>query len=478
MLLKRFYDESLAQASYLLGCQATGEALVVDANRDVEQYVAAAQAEGLRVTHVTETHIHADFVSGSRELERRTGASLLLPGEGGPRWSYAFAKADRAVLLRDGDGFDVGRVRVDVMHTPGHTPEHITLLVTDTPAGVGVPVGAFTGDFIFVGDVGRPDLLERAAKMEGTMVEGARALFASLGRFRALPDHVQLWPGHGAGSACGKALGAMPQTTLGYEKLANWGFRATDEDEFVRAVLEGQPEPPRYFAQMKRINRDGPPLLGGLTPPPALPATRLQAALDAASAASAVVLDARPAADFAAGHVPGTLGIPLNKSFATWAGWLVPYDRDIYLIADTEGARAAARALALIGLDRVCGSFEAAALDAWRRDSGRALQPVAQITPRELASRLSAGAPLAMLDVRGRGEWEEGHIPGTPNVPLGYLAERLAEVPRDRPVVLHCQGGGRSMIAAGLLQSLGVPEVINLAGGFTDWRRDVGLVER
>ncbi|HEY9516883.1 MAG TPA: MBL fold metallo-hydrolase, partial [Gemmatimonadaceae bacterium] len=243
MFLRRFYDESLAQASYMIGCTAEGAALVVDPNRDVEQYLVAAAAEGVRLTHVTETHIHADFVSGSLQLARESGARLLLSNEGDEAWKYAFAAREGAELLRDGASFEIGAVRVDVVHTPGHTPEHITFLVTDTAVG-DQPMGALTGDFIFVGDVGRPDLLERAANIAGTMEAGARELFRSLRRFAAFPDYLQLWPGHGAGSACGRALGAMPQTTLGYEKLFNWAFAVEDEDEFVRLVLAGQPHPP------------------------------------------------------------------------------------------------------------------------------------------------------------------------------------------------------------------------------------------
>src|SRR5262245_54783780 len=223
MFFKRFYDDMLAQASYMIGCQRTGEALVVDPNRDVGQYIAAARAEQLHITHVTETHLHADFVSGARELSARTGAQLLLSSEGGADWQYAFAADAKARLLRDGDAFTVGNIRVEVMHTPGHTPEHISFVVTDKSASR-APWGILTGDFVFVGDVGRPDLLERAVGYHNTMESGARALFRSLVRFRALPDHVQVWPGHGAGSACGKALGAIPSSTVGYEKLGNWAL--------------------------------------------------------------------------------------------------------------------------------------------------------------------------------------------------------------------------------------------------------------
>src|SRR3954470_3341560 len=274
MFLKRFYDPKLAQASYLIGCSASGEALVVDPNRDLDPYFQAANDEGLRIAHVTETHIHADFVSGARELAHRSGARLYLSNAGGSEWSYHYAAESNVVLLRDESEFTVGSVSVRVVHVPGHTPEHLTFLITDTEAA-SEPMGALTGDFIFVGDVGRPDLLERAAQAQGTMEASARQLFRSLQRFRELPDYLQIWPGHGAGSACGKALGAVPQSTLGYEKRFSWAFGVTDEDAFVSAVLEGQPDPPRYFGEMKRINRSGPRNLGQRRRPVRLPAEDL-----------------------------------------------------------------------------------------------------------------------------------------------------------------------------------------------------------
>ncbi|HEX6598537.1 MAG TPA: rhodanese-like domain-containing protein [Gemmatimonadaceae bacterium] len=466
MYFQRFYDTPLAQASYLIGCQRTGEAVVIDPNRDIAQYLAAAEAQELRITHVSETHIHADFVSGARELARRTGALLLLSDEGDADWKYAYAAEDGARLLKDGDHFMVGNIRLDVLHTPGHTPEHISFLVTDTTAGAG-PWGILTGDFVFVGDVGRPDLLEKAAGVKGTMEAGAHALFRSLEKFRALPDHLQVWPGHGAGSACGKALGAVPSTTVGYERIANWGVATTNEDEFVRMVLDGQPEPPRYFAEMKRINKTGPRVLGGLPRPPRLPAS----ALDELMQRGEVVVDTRPAAAFAAGHVPGTLSIPLNGSFTTWAGWLLPYDREVYLIADdAHAAGEAVRDLAMIGLDRVAGLLGTESLSAWSV-AGRTLETVTQLTPREAAARLEGG-DVEVIDVRGRTEWEAGHLPGVQNIPLGYLAERLDALPADRMVVLQCQGGGRSSIAAALLQSRGMKNVANLAGGYRAWQNE------
>ncbi len=470
MFFQRLYDTALAQASYIVGCQRTGEALVVDPNRDVEQYIDAAAKEGLAVTHVTETHIHADFVSGARELAERTGAQLLLSDEGGPDWRYAYAADAGARLLHDGDSFMVGNIRIDVMHTPGHTPEHLSFMVTDTPAGSG-PWGILTGDFVFVGDVGRPDLLERAAGFAGTMEAGARTLFRSLRRFRELPDHLQVWPGHGAGSACGKALGAIASSTVGYEKIGNWGVAAENEDEFVRMVLAGQPEPPRYFAEMKRINKAGPRIVGKFAQPPRFSADTIDAML----AAGTPVVDTRPAAAYAAGHIRGTLNIPLNASFNTWAGWLLPYDRDIFLIVDEaaqpHASEHAVRALAMIGLDRVAGVF---GNDAIARHAPAAVH---QVTPDEVAGMLRRGE-ATVIDVRGRADWEAGHLPGVANIPLGLLVSRLAERPRTEPLVLQCQSGARSAIAASLLESHGFDNVRNMTGGFTAWAGSGLPVER
>ena len=468
MLLRRFYDEGLAQASYLIGCQVTGEALVVDPNRDIEQYITAAAAEGLRIAHVTETHIHADFVSGSRELAQRTGATLYLSDEGGPDWRYDYAAQAGAVLLKDGSRLQIGKVAIEALHTPGHTPEHLAFLVTDTTAA-SAPLGVLSGDFVFVADVGRPDLLERAANYRGTMERGARQLFQSLQRFKQFPDYIQIWPGHGAGSACGKALGAMPQSTLGYERLANWAFGLTDETSFVAAVLDGQPEPPKYFAEMKRINKEGPRVLGGLARPRHVPASRLGDLL----AAGTLVVDTRLAAAFAAAHIPGTINIPLNRAFTSWAGWLVPYDRDFYLVTDSargEAVETAVRDLAKIGLDRVAGYLDGAeTLEAWRA-SGGTLSVTPQMTVAELRERLGRDA-VTVIDVRGRAEWEAGHLPGVPNIPLGLLPDRLDELPARGEIVLHCETASRSAIAASLLQARGRRDVANLTGGFMAWRQ-------
>lgn len=474
MIVKRFYDEKLAQTSYLIGCGRMGSAIVIDPNRDVEQYVRMADAEGVTITHVTETHIHADFVSGARELAERTGATLFLSDEGDEHWKYAYAGDARAVLMKHGDSISVGNIVVEVVHTPGHTPEHVSFLITDTAAAT-EPIAIVTGDFVFVGDVGRPDLLEKAAKVEGTMEQAARTLYRSLEKFRRYPDWLQIWPGHGAGSACGKGLSAVPHSTVGYERRFNWAFGVESEDEFIGMVLAGQPEPPKYFADMKRINKEGPRVLHGFRRPEQLPATRLGHVL----ASGAIVVDTRHAGDFATGHVPGTINISLNKSFNTWAGWLLPFDRDFYLIIDDQCGHCvdeAVRDLAMIGLDRVAGYFGSKVVEGWA-GSGGALATTPQITPVELAERIRTD-DVAVLDVRGHAEWEAGHITGVENIPLGYLTDRLAEIPRDKPVVVHCQSGARSAIATSVLRAQGLTKVINLTGGFAEWQKAGHLVEQ
>jgi hydroxyacylglutathione hydrolase len=465
MLFVRLFDEPLAQASYLIGCSASGEAVVVDPNRDASQYIATAEAQGLRITAVTETHIHADFVSGARELAARTGATMYLSAAGPPEWQYRFGRERGVVLLADRDSFRVGQVELRAVHTPGHTPEHLSFLVTDT-AAAHEPMGIITGDFVFVNDVGRPDLLEKAAHRAGTADIGARQLFHSLQWFKTLPDHLQIWPGHGAGSACGKGMSAVPQSTVGYERRFNWAFEAADEEEFVRRVLEGQPEPPRYFGRMKQVNRDGPPILGAVALPERVAEHRLPALL----ASGSTIVDTRPAADFGTSHIPGTLNIPYNKSFTTWAGSLLSYERDFYLLVDaarTGTLERIVQSLLMIGLDRVSGYFGAEALALWRQE-GRQVGQVAQMSVSDLAHKRGG---LVVLDVRGRNEWDAGHIPGAVHIPLAELADRLPELPKDQPIAVHCQGGGRSAIAASLLQAAGHREVSNLTEGFGEWSK-------
>lgn len=331
MYFQRFYDTDLAQASYLIGCQKTGECVVVDPVRDLSQYLDEAKSQKLRVTHVTETHIHADYLSGSRELAKATGAQLLLSDEGGEGWQYTYDDGNQ-VMLHDGDIFMVGNIRVQAVHTPGHTPEHLSFLVTDTPRG-DTPSMMLTGDFVFVGDLGRPDLLDEAAGGQDTRYVGAQQMFASLrDKFLTLPDYVQVWPGHGSGSACGKALGAVPTTTVGYERALSWWgtlVEKGDEEGFTKELLEGQPDAPLYYGRMKLENRDGPALLGEVPPLAELSAEDVQAKV----AAGARLIDTRRKEEHHAAAPVGSVNIPDGGTLETWSGWLLTPERELILLA-------------------------------------------------------------------------------------------------------------------------------------------------
>lgn len=464
MFFKRFYDENLAQASYMIVCENTREAIIVDPNLDVAQYTRAAGEQRARIAHVTETHIHADFVSGAGALADAAGATLHLSAEGDPKWGYTAAAIKSAKPLHDGSEILMGKIRLRAAHTPGHTPEHLTFFVTDLERGED-PVGALTGDFVFVGDVGRPDLLERAAGAKGSMASSAAALFKSVRSFSTQPDHLQIWPGHGAGSACGKSLGSMPQSTLGYEKLFNWAFADMSEKAFVAKVLEDQPVPPRYFAAMKRVNR----ALERPTPPAATKQLSLSD-LDAALSGKTLVIDTRVADKFAAGHVPGTLNIPLGKSFLNWAGALVQEDRDFYLLLEAESddaVQAVVGDLAKIGLTRIGGFFRSNVVRDWTTKYGSSEQ-VPQLDSKQLHDLLERNQ-TQVVDVRAPDEWSRGHLRGAIHIPLAALPERVGELDTSVPIVLHCKGGGRSSIAASFLQAQGLNGVSNLAGGYEGW---------
>jgi hydroxyacylglutathione hydrolase len=457
MLLKYFYDPALAHASYLVGCQKSGEAVVIDPGRHIDPYLQAAEAEGLRIVGSAETHIHADFVSGSRELAERTGAKLYLSDEGPADWKYQFAHQYRSQLLKEGDSFYVGRVRLDVLHTPGHTPESISFLLTDEGGGATAPMGIFTGDFVFVGSIGRPDLLETAAGVVGSAEAGAHQLYHSMRRFLELPDHLQVWPAHGAGSACGKGLGAIPSSTVGYEKLFNPALQFRDEQQFVDYILADQPETPFYFAVMKRVNKVGPELLRNLPEvKPLAPADLLQ------TARQHLVIDTGPSAEFGQAHVPGTINVP-SPMLVQWAGFFADYEQPLYLLTDPANLAAQLRGLRSIGIDRVGGYFDAAAV----QSAGLRTESYRTVPPAELQQRIASGA-ARLIDVRALTEFEAGHIPGAEHRFLGRLLRQLPELSRDKPVVVQCQGGARSAIATSILQRAGF-DVTNLQGGYLAW---------
>ena len=456
MLLKYFYDKALAQASYMVGCEATGEALIIDPARDVTPYVAAARAEKLTITQVAETHIHADFVSGSRELAALTGARLYLSALG----EYAFAD-EQTVLLGDGNRWTLGNIRVEAMHTPGHTPEHLIFQITDTEVA-NIPIGLFTGDCLFVGDVGRPDLLETAQGIMGTSEQGARAQFQNVNRLRAMPDYLQIWPGHGAGSLCGKALGSLPSTTLGYEKRVNPAFQFDDEAAFVAWLLDDQPETPPYFKQMKPINQKGTALLDTLEAPLPMEGFILAEMLKS----EALVIDTR--GDGA--HVPGALHIPPSDSFSSYAGWFVDYGAPTYLIAAPEQVDRLVRDLRAIGVDHLPGYFTP-------EEIGNLNAELPLTSLDEAAQYIEAGemGSALIVDVRSRSEYDEGHIARALNIPFGLLTQHLDELPQDRPVILYCTSGIRSQIAASVLMKSGFKDFATIEGGL-DALKEAGLL--
>ncbi|QDT88844.1 MBL fold metallo-hydrolase [Gimesia algae] len=458
MLLKYFYDPKLAHASYLVGCQKTKEAVVVDPGRDIDQYLETAKREGLKLTAVAETHIHADYVSGARELADRVGAKLYVSDEGPAEWKYEYAGQYDSQLLKDGDTFLIGNIQFQVMHTPGHTPESISFLLTDQGGGATEPMGIFTGDFVFVGSIGRPDLLEEAAGIKGSAEAGAHQLFHSAERFKQLPDYLQVWPAHGAGSACGKGLGAIPSSTVGYEKRFNPALQYHDEAAFVQYILSDQPEAPKYFAVMKRVNKEGPLIIGDTGLPEFLAPDQIGKFQN-----QATILDLSPSAEFSQAHVPGTVNIPLSM-LASWAGWLVDYTRPLYVIAEAAELAEAIRVLQKIGIDeQLQGAFRRSEIIT----QGLATESYQVATPADLAPRIEANQ-VKLIDVRADAEWNVSHIPQAEHHFLGRLPEQLTEMERSKPIVVQCQSSARSAIAASFLQAAGM-DVINLSGGFQAW---------
>lgn len=457
MFFQHIYDKSLAQASYFIGCQKAGVAAVIDAKRDVDTYLEIARQNNMKITHILETHIHADFLAGSRELAALTGAKMYLSGEGGPGWEYEFPH----VPLKDSDVINVGNLKLEVLHTPGHTPESISFLLTDTPAS-DEPVMLFTGDFVFVGDIGRPDLLEKAAGIKGTQDKGAQQMFKSLKKFRALSDFIQVWPGHGAGSACGKALGAVPSTTVGYEKARNWAFRYDNNEEgFVKYLLADQPEPPRYFAMMKKLNKENRPLLTAVPQLKKLNNVELKAALGK----GIKLIDTRNKSAFAEGFIPGSINIQGNNSFATWAGWLLNYDEPFILLAGEEELDDLTRKLMRIGLDNIYGYFPSTS--DWEMDGG-SLQKMKLISLDEFKN-LQQQESIQVVDLRGAAEFNSGHINGAVNVFVGTLPNNFDKIRNDKKVVIHCQGGDRATIAYSLLAQNGFTNVLNYSPGMNEW---------
>lgn len=461
MYFQHVYDTSLAQASYFIGCQAKGEAIVIDAKRDIDTYLEIAAQNNMKITHIAETHIHADFLAGSRELAAVTGATMYLSDEGGDEWQYEFDH----VGLKHGDILKVGNLTLEVLHTPGHTPESISFLLTDHPA-TDKPVMVFTGDFVFVGDIGRPDLLEKAAGYVGTQEKGARQMYESLQRFAELPGYVQVWPGHGAGSACGKSLGAVPSSTVGYELICNWAFQYENNKQgFVDYLLEGQPEPPKYFAMMKHLNKVNRPLLINVPKHKKLN----KEDFNEAYAKGITIIDTRNKADFAKAHLSGSINIQDNNSFATWCGWILDYDEPFILIAGTSQMDGLTRKLMRIGLDSMLGFIE---------DITRIGIPAesSEILTTEQFQYYIGLQGVQVIDVRNATEYNSGHIEGAENIFVGTLEKHLDRIDKSKEIVIHCQSGDRATIAQSLLAKNGFKEVKNYAGGMKEWNEKMSPV--
>lgn len=457
MYFQHVYDKTLAQASYFIGCQKAGIAAVIDPKRDVDTYLEIAKQNNMQITHIFETHIHADFLTGSRELAAVTGAKMYLSDEGGEGWEYEFAHEG----LKHGTEVMVGNLKIEVLHTPGHTPESISFLLTDTPASK-EPVMLFTGDFVFVGDIGRPDLLEKAAGMVGTQDKGAEQMYQSINLFANLPEFIQVWPGHGAGSACGKALGAVPSTTVGYEKKRNWAFSyGTNKAGFIDFLLTDQPEPPKYFAKMKELNKVDRPLLTEVPTIKEMTAAELKAAMDK----GVKLIDTRNKQDFEKGFIEGSINIQGNNSFATWMGWLVDYNEPFILLAAPSQMDDLTRKLIRIGLDNIHGFVDAAKINELTNGTLSTSKMVS-------IADVKANTTAQVIDLRGAAEFNAGHIAGATSVFVGTLLQNLAKVPKDKPVIIHCQGGDRAAIGYSLLVKEGYTNVSNYSPGINEWIKE------
>jgi len=460
MLFERFEDSGLSQFSYAVGCPGAGTVAIVDPRRDVDVYLEFAADQGLAITHVLETHIHADFASGARELAERSGArNCLSTYDAGETYDVAFPHQE----IADGDAIEIGSVRIVALHTPGHTPEHLSYLVFDTHRSADVPELLLSGDFLFVGSLGRPDLLGEEAK-RGL----AQRLFASVrGKLAELPDGLEVHPGHGAGSMCGAGMSARPLSTLGFERVAN-PYLDPDltEGAFVEKILGSAPPFPPYYRRMKTLNSAGPAILGGL------PGLDPIAVSDFRSQAEAghVVVDLRDHLAFGGAHVPGALGIGVDGSLSTWAAWMVPYDTPILLVAENPAdIEPAVRALVRVGLDDVRGWLEGG-MGAWRRQ-GLPIDTLPQMSIPELAAAIEDRPAIDVLDVRSDGEWDAEHIEGAVHIHGGFVAERIDEIPRNgRPLAVVCGSGYRSTAVASVLKRAGFENVRNVPGGMQGWR--------
>src|SRR6185437_15269837 len=450
MYFEQFYLGCLAHASYMLGSE--GEAAVVDPQRDVDIYLKAASEQGLKIRHIFETHLHADFVSGHLELAERTGAKIHISEKAGATYPHD--------ALRDGSEIKLGKVRITALETPGHTPEGVSLVITDEEKSA-KPWAVLTGDTLFIGDVGRPDLAK-----SHTPQQLAGMMYDSLhNKLLKLSNDVLVYPAHGAGSLCGRNMRAERSSTIGTERLTNYVLQIKTRDEFIRQLTENLPARPEYFMQDAQINREGAPALAELPELAAISPQELNVLLDQ----GVFALDVRPGAEFAAAHVPGSVNIALAGQFASWAGALMGLGAKPVLIADTPEQYAEARMrLARVGIEDPQG-FLKGGVAAWKQ-AGLPVAQLPQMTVQELQERLNKNGPQ-VLDVRREPEWQGGHIAKAALFPLDQFKVAAPEIDPAKPLAVHCQSGYRSMIACSLLRRAGVESVINVSGGIEAWRK-------
>ncbi len=450
MYFEQFYLGCLAHASYILASQ--GEAVVVDPQRDVEIYLQAAEEHGVKIRHIVETHLHADFVSGHKELAERTAAKIYIGARAGAKFNH--------VNLRDGFELAVGKAVLKVLETPGHTPESICLLITDNEKSP-KPWAVLTGDTLFLGDVGRPDLSKAH-----TPTELAGMLFDSLHhKLLALPDDVLVYPAHGAGSLCGRNMRAERSSTIGTERLTNYALQIKSREEFIRQLTTNLPTRPEYFLQDAEINREGASALSDLHELLSISAPELKLMLDE----GVVALDVRLGDQFAHGYVPGSINIALSGQFASWAGTVLGLSARPVLIADSPEQLPEARLrLARVGIEDARGYLNGG-VGAWTQ-AGFELAELPQIDAQTLHDRLQADA-IQVLDVRRESEWQVGHVEGAAWWPLDNFKVSPPEIDRDRPLAVHCKSGYRSVIACSLLQRAGFRNVTNVIGGFDAWQQ-------
>ena len=451
MYFKQFYLGCLAHASYLIGSE--GEAAVIDPQRDIEQYINEAEAEGLRIKYVIETHLHADFVSGHQELAERSGAKILFGRKANAAFDHVAAK--------DGDEFRIGNVLLRILETPGHTPESISVLVTDTEDS-NQPQKVLTGDTLFIGDVGRPDLVSSIGFSAEQM---AGMLYDSLhGKLLKLDDTVEVWPAHGKGSLCGRNISNETSSTIGLQREFNYALRPMPKKEFVRMMTSELPEAPAYFSKDAEINRGGARAMTDLPSPEALQPVEV----GKLAGEGVIILDVRSNADYGSGHVPGALNIGLSGQFASWAGQLIKFDSPIVIVAeDKSKVDEAVMRLARVGIENVKG-YLAGGMDAWRR-AGQDVNTVAQISVGDLRDLLSSNNDLQVIDVRQPGEYSNGHVPSAVNAPLASVGERAPEFDPNRRTAVICAGGFRSSAATSILKRMGFKNLLNVLGGTGEW---------